>query len=106
MTILCLGLSFRTATIDLREHLSLDRSTVQLALGQFRAWRDRHVGPDAELVVLSTCNRLELYLAASSIPSDQAASALTDFLTSFHGIVGGNIEAHLYRYDQLDAARH
>src|SRR5450759_3382711 len=102
MTILCLGLSFHTASIELREHLTLNRSAVQSALEQFRAWRNGHVSREAELAVLSTCNRLELYLTAKHTPIDQAASALIHFLADFCGIAVADVEPNLYRYDQLD----
>lgn len=106
MTILCLGLSFRTASIELREQLSLSRSAAQSTLQRFCSWRDSHMSPDAELAVLSTCNRLELYLAAKDLPIDQAASAMMGFIADCHGIAVAAVESHLYRHDQLDAVHH
>ena len=63
--IVCLGLSHHTAPIALRERLNYPLAELNAALAANRA-----AGLD-ELVILSTCNRLELYAAVS--PADVAA---------------------------------
>ncbi len=56
MRVLCCGANHRTAPIEVRERLALDPAGVREQLAALRArW------PDAELLLLSTCNRTELY---------------------------------------------
>ena len=60
--LLCVGISHRTAPIALRERLYLDAPGRAALLARFAALRHGAVsGRTGELVVLSTCNRLELY---------------------------------------------
>ena len=82
MTIQCIGASFRTASIELREQLSFDDRALSEAYARFREWRVALASPDAELVILSTCNRLELYLATRHEQTDTVADDLVDFCAS------------------------
>ena len=52
MTILSLSISFRTASIELREQLSLDAEHVSAAQSHFCQWRNTHMSLDAELAIL------------------------------------------------------
>jgi glutamyl-tRNA reductase len=106
MMILCLGTSFRTATIELRERLSLNPAEAQAALERFRAWRAVTLHPEAELAVVSTCNRLELYLAIQDENVDQAVGAVTGFMAAICDMPVESIEPCLYHFDQGEAVRH
>jgi glutamyl-tRNA reductase len=69
----CIGISHRTAPLALREQLSCEPAHL------YAEWAGRL--PDdpaqpAELVLLSTCNRLELYLIHPAEPSDARAAAI------------------------------
>lgn len=58
MRLLCVGVSHRTAPLPVRERLALADGQVHAALADLRRrW------PDAELLLLNTCNRTELYAA-------------------------------------------
>ena len=58
MRILCLGISHKSASVDLREKLAMDAAAAREALCSLRQrW------PQAQWVLLSTCNRTELYCA-------------------------------------------
>lgn len=105
MTILCLSVSFRTASIELREQLSLGKEAVATALSRFRQWRSLHISADAELALLSTCNRLELYMAAPD-GSPDAFGALTQFIADECGVQTVQLQPCLSRYDGLDAVQH
>ncbi|HEY3289541.1 MAG TPA: glutamyl-tRNA reductase [Anaerolineae bacterium] len=105
MTILCLGVSFRTASIELREQLSLSKEAVATALGRFCLWRGEHLGTGAELVLLSTCNRLELYLAAPDYWPD-AADALIQFMADECRVPPTQLQSCVTRYDGLEAVQH
>ena len=52
-----LGVSFQTAPLEVREALALDADAARAAL-----WAARGALPDGEVLLLSTCNRTELYV--------------------------------------------
>jgi glutamyl-tRNA reductase len=65
--------------------------------------RDRGILEEA--VVISTCNRSELY----GVPGDlapSAAEAMEEYFTSFHGIPRGELDGRFYRWNGPDAVRH
>src|SRR5437016_14634350 len=65
MYILCLGLSHRTAPVELRERLCYTPSSLNATLARFGCGADARPAGFEELTILSTCNRLEVYAAAS-----------------------------------------
>lgn len=112
MTILCLGLSHHTAPVGLRERLSFDDGGLRSALARFDSGQAARPKPITELVILSTCNRLELYAcvqptALSGMPGEaESFSALLDFLVETRGVPAVEFEQHLYRYTGPAAVRH
>ncbi|HMB81028.1 MAG TPA: glutamyl-tRNA reductase [Vicinamibacterales bacterium] len=99
MQILLVGISHRTAPVELRERIDFQARGVADAL---RALAGR--GSAREAVVVSTCNRAELYVAC-----DEAAAARQDlvrFLSDFNGVAAGEIAPHVYDVADLDVARH
>jgi glutamyl-tRNA reductase len=100
MHIIALGLNHTTASIALREKLSLNEDAVRAALSRLAC--GGVASPLAELVILSTCNRTELY-AVSSQPD---FGALEIFLSEASGVPTDDFRPHLYRYHHLNAARH
>jgi glutamyl-tRNA reductase len=96
--ILVVGLSHRTAPVDLRERVDF-QGRVEAAL---RALAAR--GSTLEALVLSTCNRAEVYAACDDIKA--ARADLTAFLSEFHGVDRGVLAPHVYDLADLDAARH
>jgi glutamyl-tRNA reductase len=100
MHILCLGLNHTTAPLALRETLALGEDVVRIALSRLACG---HVPtPLNELVLLSTCNRIELY-AASSGP---VFAELETFLSSVSSVPVDQFRPHLYRFEGIGAARH
>lgn len=88
------GLSHHTAPIAMREQLSFTADKTQNALAfapQF--------GLD-ELVIISTCNRLELYAYADNYHK------VRDFLATVQETCAQKLEAHLYHYGGAEAANH
>jgi glutamyl-tRNA reductase len=61
VNILCVGLSHHTAPVELRERLAYSPSALQAALARFSCGIEARPAGLTELVILSTCNRLELY---------------------------------------------
>ncbi|MFW6039059.1 MAG: glutamyl-tRNA reductase [bacterium] len=99
MSILIVGVNHRTAPVELREHLAFSRQGIATALLMFRR---RH--PETEAALLSTCNRVELIVAASSgCPS---AETLVRFLAEAKNLSPGRFCPHLYQHCDQDAVRH
>src|SRR5881397_4083617 len=88
MNLLLVGISHRTAPVDLREGVDFQVRGVTDAL---RSVAGR--GSTREAVVVSTCNRAEVYVAC-----DDAAATRTDlvaFLSEFHGVPATVLAPHL-----------
>lgn len=94
MNILCAGLNHRTARLDVRERFAVPRGEMEELLGQVRT-----IDGVEGAVVLSTCNRVELY-AASLCPIRT--------LDGFRGILSqrAGLEAPLYHHVTPQAVRH
>lgn len=99
MHLLLVGASHRTAPVELRERLDFGSRGLDTAV---RALAGRQSA--AEAVVISTCNRAELYVVC-----EQPATALDDlvgFIADFHHLPAEQIRPHLYSHIDHDAARH
>jgi len=66
-SILLVGLNHRTAPIDVREQFSFDACTLPMVAGDLYTTGTKH-GVLQEVVIVSTCNRLEVY-AVSTAPA-------------------------------------
>jgi glutamyl-tRNA reductase len=95
--IVVVGLSHETAPLAIREALSFPKERLAEALTRLRAET-----PLGEAMILSTCNRVEVYGRASE-PSAEAVAA---FLARYHGRPASEIEPHLYRLEDEAAVRH
>lgn len=94
MNILCAGLNHRTAHLDVRERFAVRESEMAEVLGRVRG-----IDGVSGAVMLSTCNRVELY-AASLCPL-RALDGFRSILTERAGL-----EAPLYHHDTPRAVRH
>ena len=93
------GMNHRTAEVAVRERLAFDRSAAAGALALFaRRW------PTAEGVLLSTCNRVEVY--AASRDAGPSADALAEFLAAARGLAVEEFAHSLYSHGGRDAVRH
>ena len=70
MDVLLLGINHHTAPLELRERLALDAAGVAAMLRDIRG-----DAAAAEAVLLATCNRTELYVAASDSAAAESACA-------------------------------
>jgi glutamyl-tRNA reductase len=100
MEIVLIGLNHRTAPVELRERVSFTPDEAQRAAEQLRAR-----GVLSETLVLSTCNRSELYGVPPESSADSAA-AMELFLATFHQIDPVVLNGSLYRRRDRDAVRH
>jgi len=94
-----LGLSHKTAPLDVRERLAAPPEQIGEAL---RAFAD--LEPVREVALLSTCNRVELYLAAPD--PDAAIAALRRHLAERAGVSELDLANHLYARVDVDAVHH
>jgi glutamyl-tRNA reductase len=97
--ILALGISHRTAPLELRERLALPEGRAAGVLNELRT--SEHV---QEAVALSTCNRTELYLVASD-PVEAEGAAL-GVLSRKAEIRPTELVGHLYSLRSIEGARH
>ena len=97
MRILLLGVNHRTVPLDVREAVSFSKSKVIEALPALE-------NIAGEAVVLSTCNRTEIYVTASD--EVKTAPRLDRFLTEFHGLPSKILTPHLIQTLDADAVRH
>ena len=98
MRLILVGLDYRTAPLELRERLQADDARLLPLLATLRH------GPLGELVVLSTCNRYEVF--ATCDDPTLAQDAIVDCLLSAESIPMRPLLDSLYRKDDADAVRH
>lgn len=98
--LLLLGLNHTTAPLEVRERLGFNAAQRAEAL---TAFRQRF--PDSEAVLLSTCNRVELY-AAREVHGHPRAEEMTQFIADFHGVPTAQIAQHLYEKADRDVVEH
>ena len=103
MEIVVVGLNHRTAPVELRERVAFTPQQARHAAEQLRA-----EGVLEEALILSTCNRSEIYGAARGDLGDSAmvAEQLADFFASFHGLSPAELGNALYLRNGHDAVRH
>jgi glutamyl-tRNA reductase len=94
-----LGVSHHTAPVDLRERLDFSSRDVGDAV---RTLAGR--GTAAEAVLLSTCNRSEVYVVTDQ--PDRAQAEIVDFLATYHGLPAATFVPHLVERTDLDVVRH
>ncbi|UCD56720.1 MAG: hypothetical protein JSV16_12950 [Candidatus Hydrogenedentota bacterium] len=99
MSILVVGLNHKTAPVEVREKLAFNDQTLPRALIESR----NHI-PDTEVVILSTCNRVEMYAAGAD--AEKRFSEIARFVAGFHDLNPEEFLPHLYRYLDRDAVRH
>jgi glutamyl-tRNA reductase len=98
--LLLLGLNHTTAPLDVREKLAFDAKQCRHALAAFRS---KFV--ECEAVLLSTCNRVELYIGRSA-HAHPTIEEMVGFLAEFHGIDPGQFREHLYHKKDREVAEH
>jgi glutamyl-tRNA reductase len=99
MNLLLVGVSHRTAPVELREKLDFSSGDVGAAVQELAT---RASVPES--VVLSTCNRSEIY-AASGDPR-RTKDEVVDFLSAFHRLPRETFLPHLFTLEGRDAVSH
>ena len=97
--VLALGLSHKTAPLELRERLALTEGRATSVMNELTA------APEIrEATVVSTCNRTELYLVAED--TVEAETTALSVLSREAEIRPTELTSHLYSLRASDAARH
>ena len=99
MNILAIGLSHKTASVELREKVAFNGPKLEEGLLGLK-----QLSGVNEVTLLSTCNRVEIYLSVKDRIA--AAEAVKDFISGFHGIGRPEFERSLYVHDNTEAVRH
>jgi glutamyl-tRNA reductase len=99
MELLVIGLNHETAPLEIRERLAFQEHDLKDAL-----WQARSLSSVKEAMILSTCNRVEIYAAAHE--KGKADPELKHFLSSHHGLSLDEFERNLYCLDEEEAVRH
>lgn len=95
MSLIVIGLNHKTASIDIREKMSIAENDIAKVVNNICKAERIH-----GCVVVSTCNRTEFYMSCSS-----NKIALKEFCACF-GVDMYNVESHIYIKDKLDCVEH
>ncbi len=99
MHIVVVGLSHRTAPVEVREKLSIPDSSIENSLASLK-----NASEILEVSILSTCNRLEIYSLVREI--NIGLSSIKEFLSNFSNIKPDELEPHLFDFKQEEAVLH
>ena len=100
MEIVLVGLNHRTAPVEVRERVSFNAEQARRAAEELRAR-----GILEETLVLSTCNRSEVY-GVPPEASHECAPGLSSFLSEFHSVRPDVLSVSLYHHYDREAVRH
>lgn len=105
MQILLVGLNHKTAPVEVRECLAFSPVTLRSALTHFDANHfQAHLEHIREGVILSTCNRLEVYALVHN--PDVALQSIVNFLGESKGLPPEDFQPYLYIKQNEDAVCH
>ncbi|ESK37722.1 glutamyl-tRNA reductase [Acinetobacter nectaris CIP 110549] len=95
MTFFALGVNHHTASVELRERIAFNAERLSTLLSEQNAQEDLN-----DLVVVSTCNRTEIYANAENI------DILLSWLAKTNDIDVKQLFNHVYRYENIQAVSH
>ena len=99
MQIVVVGLSHRTAPVEVREKLSIPDQSIAESLTTLRTYPDI-----LEVSILSTCNRLEIYGLVKD--KNVGISAIKEFLSNYSKVTSEDLNPHLFDFRQEEAVLH
>lgn len=99
MHVVVVGLNHKTAPVQVREKLAFSEHSLPAALAELKKYPG--VGG---CVIISTCNRTEIYAAVDEEPA--GVEAILDFLARRSGVERAELRGYLYNYGSYTAARH
>jgi len=99
MHILVVGLNYRTAPVEIREKFTFNPSESAIAMKSLQ-----QKSSIIENVILSTCNRTEIYAVVSE--SNIGKNEVTDFIAEWFNIEKKELISYLFFYEQRLAIEH
>ncbi|MDH6090147.1 glutamyl-tRNA reductase [Umezakia ovalisporum] len=99
MNIAVVGLSHKTAPVEIREKLSIPEPQTESAIAHLSSYP--HID---EVAILSTCNRLEIYIVTSE--TEQGIREVTQFLSEHSKLPVQSLRQHLFMLLHNDAVMH
>jgi glutamyl-tRNA reductase len=93
--------SHHRTPLDVREKLAFTSEQIRDALEKLK-----QLFPDAESVLLSTCNRVELYCAAKSLERLPDTLDLASFVTNYHGLSLEDLQEQVTAFTEEEAVKH
>ncbi len=99
MSVLVVGISHRSAPVSLLEKVTVGVGPADLALGELRS-----AGPVGGAVVVSTCNRVEVYADTEGFHA--GVDAVSDLLARLSGVPLDELKRHLYVHWEGSAVLH
>ena len=99
MQLLLVGVSHKTAPVALREQIDFQARGLDTALKAVASLNGAR-----EAVVLSTCNRAEVYVACEDAAA--AGREVDGFIGDYHAVSSADLAPHVYHLTGLEAARH
>ena len=99
MNIAVIGLSHKTAPVEVREKLSIPEPQTESAITHLRSYP--HID---EVAILSTCNRLEIYIVTHE--TEQGIREVTQFLSESSKLPLSALRSHLFILLHQDAVMH
>ena len=99
MHIVVVGLSHRTAPVEVREKLSIPDQSINESLKTLQAYSNI-----LEVSILSTCNRLEIYGLVKD--KNIGVSSIMEFLSDYSRVTSKDLDPHLFVFRQEEAVLH
>jgi glutamyl-tRNA reductase len=93
MKLRVIGCSHHTSDLEMRESLAFNTDQARTALVQLR---QRY--PETEVVLLSTCNRMEIYFASAEAEEGPSVQEIARFLADFHGVDSSRVAGELFAH--------
>ncbi|HEY9812772.1 MAG TPA: glutamyl-tRNA reductase [Candidatus Sericytochromatia bacterium] len=99
MNIVVIGLSHKTAPVEVREKLSIPETQMESAIAQLLSYP--HI---EEVAILSTCNRLEIYIVSHE--TEQGVAEVRQFLSDYAKLPMHHLRHHLFILLHQDSVMH
>ena len=99
MKIAVVGLNHKTADVELREKLAFNGPKLEEGLRKIK-----EIPSIRETVIISTCNRVEIYLHVQDV--EKAYAAIKDFFVEFFEIRRDSLDTALYLHKDMAAVKH
>jgi glutamyl-tRNA reductase len=99
MHIIVAGLSHKTAPVEIREKVTFPEQVQTDALQTLKGYSSIN-----EATILSTCNRMEIYVVASDL--EKGKDNIVQFICDYHSLSRDKLENYLYFHDGKHAIHH